>query len=69
MQKTSKAKAVVVWDLGIDPGALSSWVKKERIERGEEEGLGLISGMVLSTSSVRMLSYGWCVTSSSDPWS
>lgn len=35
VRETGKPIAHVGDDLGINPGALGSWVKKERIERGE----------------------------------
>ena len=37
--KTYKPIAQVAKDLGIHPGMLGNWVKKDRIERGESEGL------------------------------
>lgn len=37
--ETGKPIAHVADDLGIHPGTLGNWVKKERIERGEAEGL------------------------------
>lgn len=37
--ETGKPIAHVADDLGINPGTLGNWVKKERIERGEAEGL------------------------------
>ena len=40
VRETNKPVAVVARDLGINPGTLGNWVKKERIERGEQEGLG-----------------------------
>ena len=40
VRETSKPIAVVARDLGINPRTLGNWVMKERIERGEQEGLG-----------------------------
>ncbi len=37
--ETSKPIARVAKDLGLHPGTLANWVKKERVERGEVEGL------------------------------
>lgn len=37
--ETGKPFAVVARDLGIHPGTLANWVKKDKIERGEAEGL------------------------------
>jgi len=37
--ETKKPIAQVARDLGINAGTLGNWVKKERIERGEAEGL------------------------------
>lgn len=39
VRETNKAIAQVADDLGIHPGTLGNWVKKDRIERGESEGL------------------------------
>ena len=39
VRETSKPIAQVAQDLGFHPGTLGNWVKKDRIERGEAEGL------------------------------
>ena len=39
VRETSKPIAQVARDLGIHAGTLGNWVKRDRIERGEKEGL------------------------------
>jgi transposase len=39
VRETGKPIAQVADDLGIHPGTLGNWVKKDRIERGDREGL------------------------------
>lgn len=39
VRETSKPIARVAEDLGLHPGTLGNWVKKDRLERGEAEGL------------------------------
>lgn len=39
VHETGKSIAQVADDLGIHAGTLGNWVKKDRIERGESEGL------------------------------
>jgi len=41
VRETSKSIVRVAEDLGLHPGTLGNWVKKERIERGEVEGLSV----------------------------
>jgi len=41
VRETSKPIARIAEDLGLHPGTLGNWVKKDRIERGEAEGLGV----------------------------
>jgi transposase len=40
VRETAKPIAAVARDLGIHPGTLANWVKKDKIERGDAEGLG-----------------------------
>jgi transposase len=39
VRETNKPIAQVAADLGINAGTLANWVKQDRIERGESEGL------------------------------
>jgi transposase len=39
VRETRKPIVKVAEDLGIHPGTLGNWVKRDRIERGESEGL------------------------------
>jgi len=39
VRESSKSVARVARDLGLHPGTLGNWVKKDRVERGEVEGL------------------------------
>jgi transposase len=41
VRETGKPIAHVADDLGVNPGTLGNWVKKDRIERGEAEGLDI----------------------------
>ena len=69
VRETGKPIAQVAGDLGIHPGTLGNWVKKDRIERGETEGLTVDERPAWFSSSGRTPSCGWSVMSSSDPWS
>ena len=39
VRETGRSIAQVADDLGIHPGTLGNWVKKDRVERGVSEGL------------------------------
>jgi transposase len=39
VRETNKPIAQVAADLGINPGSLGNWVKQDKINRGETEGL------------------------------
>ena len=41
VRETGKPVAQVARDLGIHEGTLGNWVNKDRIERGEKEGLSV----------------------------
>jgi len=41
VRETHKPIAQVARDLGVNEGTLGNWVKKDRIERGEQEGLSV----------------------------
>jgi transposase len=41
VRETGKPIARVAEDLGLHPGTLGNWVKKDRIERGDQEGLSV----------------------------
>jgi transposase len=39
VRETGKSIAVVARDLDINAGTLANWVKRDKVERGEAEGL------------------------------
>ncbi len=41
VRETNKPVVQVAEDLGIHPGTLGNWVKRDRVERGETEGLSV----------------------------
>ncbi len=43
VRETSKPIAQVAGDLGLHPGTLGNWVKKDKIVRGEEARRGPVS--------------------------
>jgi transposase len=69
VRETGKPIAQVARDLGIHAGTLGNWVNRDRIERGEAEGLTVDERARLHQLERRTPSCGWSVMSSSDPWS
>jgi transposase len=39
VRETGKSIAAVARDMGINPGTLGNWVARDKVERGEAEGL------------------------------
>ena len=41
VRETGKPIAQVARDLGVNPGTLGNWVDRDRVERGDKEGLNV----------------------------
>ena len=61
VRETSKPIAQVADDLGINPGTLGNWVKQDKVERGEVEGLTCDERAELAGCGRRTPSCGWSV--------
>jgi transposase len=48
VRETGKSIAAVARDMDINPGTLGNWVARDRIERGEAEGLTADDGAELT---------------------
>jgi transposase len=65
VRETGKPIAQVARDLGIHDGTLGHWVNKDRIERGEKEGLTVDERTRLQQLERENSSCAWSVMSSS----
>jgi len=69
VRETGKSIAAVARDMDINPGTLGNWVARDRVERGESEGLNADERGRLRELERENASCEWSVMSSSDPWS
>jgi transposase len=65
---TGRPIAEIARELGIDDSTLGNWVRQDRIDRGEAEGLTSEARIRLGTWSARTLGCGWSVICSNEPW-
>ena len=57
MRETGKSIAEVARDLGLNPGTLGNWVKKDLVERGEKSATQVteaVTRLLVFTSSARV---------------
>ncbi len=52
VRETKKPIAVIAGDLGVNPGTLGNWVDKDRVARGESDGLRIAAEAELKRSVV-----------------
>ena len=61
VRETGKPIAVVARDLGIGAGTMGSWVKKDRLARGEDSDRARLDPGMCAGWSGRTPSCGWSV--------
>jgi transposase-like protein len=69
VRETGKSIAVVARDMDINPGTLGNWVAKDRVERGEAEGLTADDRAELVRLRSEDAELRMERDASSDPWS
>jgi transposase len=69
VRETGRPIAEVAREPGINAGTLGNWMNKDRVERGEAEGLTADDREELAGRGAGAPSWRWSVMSSSDQWS
>ncbi len=69
VRETGKSIAQVARDLGINPGTLGNWMDRDRVERGEKEGLTVDERARLHQLEREIAELRMERDVSSDPWS
>ena len=69
MGETGKSIALVARGLGINPGTLRNWMDRDRVERGETQGLTIDEGAELNQLRKEIAELPMERDVLEDPWS